>query len=140
VDINSSPGFQVGFESMRSLALRELLPLASPADKIVLGRKHGFDDWLTPAFVAVCARAEPLSLAEAKRMYVEDVACIYQAREQARGSSTAVATKAAQDAVSCVFEHHEASTASTCACTVDPTTGTSSNTIEFNLHHENPLY
>jgi hypothetical protein len=92
-----------GFESMRSLALRELLPLASPVDKIVLGRKYGFDDWLTPAFVAVCARAEPLSLAEAKRMDIDDVARIYLAREQARDSSMIIAVEMAQKAVACVF-------------------------------------
>lgn len=59
--------------------------------------------WLTPAFVAVCAQAEPLTLAEARRMSVNDVARIYEARERARGSSTPVAAEAAQDAVACVF-------------------------------------
>jgi hypothetical protein len=72
----------------------------------VLGRKYGFDDWLTPAFVAVCARAEPLSLVEAKRMDGEDVARIYQAREQARRSSTAVAIEVAQAAVVSVFSNN----------------------------------
>jgi hypothetical protein len=102
-----------GFESLQSLALKELLPLASPVDKIVLGRKYSFDDWLTPAFVAVCARAEPLSLEEAKRMDGEDVARIYQAREKARGSSMVVALEAAQKAVACVFGIEEEVTATT---------------------------
>jgi hypothetical protein len=95
------------FKSMRSLALQELLPLASPVDKIVLGRKYGFDDWLIPAFVAVCARAEPLSLSEAKLLDVEDVALIFQARERGRGSSMPLATAEAQDAVACVFSSRE---------------------------------
>jgi hypothetical protein len=98
---------------MRSLALRELLPLASPVDKIVLGRKYGFDDWLTPAFVAICARAEPLSVAEAKRMDNEDVARIYLAREQARGTSTVVSTEVAQKAVVCAFGNKEEETVTT---------------------------
>jgi hypothetical protein len=96
-----------GFESICSLALRELLPLASPVDKIVLGRKYGFDDWLTPAFVAVCARAEPLSLAEAEKMSNGDVTRIFQARERARSSSAPVATMVAEDAVACVFVDEE---------------------------------
>jgi hypothetical protein len=96
---------------MRTLALRRLLPLASPVDKIVLGRQYGFGDWLTPAFVAVCARAEPLSLAEAKRMDGEDVARIYQAREKARGSSISVPSEVAQEAVACVFYIGEETTA-----------------------------
>jgi hypothetical protein len=92
-----------GFESIRSLALRELLPLASPVDKIVLGRKYGFDGWLTPAFVAVCARAEPLSLAEADKMSNADVTRIFQARERARLSSAAVDSATAQEAIACIF-------------------------------------
>jgi hypothetical protein len=91
------------FESIRSLALRELLPLASPVDKIVLGRKYGFDDWLTPAFVAVCARAEPLSLAEAEKMSNADVTRIFQARERARSSNVSVDSSTAEEAVGCIF-------------------------------------
>jgi hypothetical protein len=117
-----------GFESILSLALREILPLASAVDKIVLGRKYGFDDWLTPAFVAVCARAEPLSLEEAKRMDGEDVARIYQAREQARGSSTAVAMEVAQKAVACVFGNEE-EVSTTTGLDIDDTVRNTSSTI-----------
>jgi hypothetical protein len=92
-----------GFESICSLALREVLPLASPVDKIVLGRKYGFVDCLTPAFVAVCARAEPLSLAEAEKMSNADVTRIFQARERARSSSASVDSAKAQEAVACIF-------------------------------------
>jgi hypothetical protein len=92
-----------GFESIRSLALCELLPLAPPVDKIVLGRKYGFDDWLTPTYVAVCARAEPLSLAEAEKMSNADVTRIFQARERARSSSASVDSAMAQKAVVCIF-------------------------------------
>jgi hypothetical protein len=125
-----------GFKSMRTLALRKLLPLASPVDKIVLGRKYGFDDWLTPAFVAVCARAEPLSLAEAKRMDGEDVARIYQAREKARGSSISVSTEAAQEAVDCVFGNSEATTATSHFKKDDAGHRTSSTADILDLHPE----
>jgi hypothetical protein len=125
-----------GFESIRTLALRKLLPLASPVDKIVLGRKYGFDDWLTPAFVAVCARAEPLSLEEAKRMDSEDVACIYQAREKARGSSISVPTKVAQEAVTYVFGKSEATNATNHFDKDDTGDRTSSTTDNVDLNCE----
>jgi hypothetical protein len=96
-----------GFESIRSLALQELLPLASPVDKIVLGRKYGFDDWLKPAFSDVCARAEPLSLEEAEKMSNTDVTRIFQAREHARLSHTSVGLATAQKAVDFIFSNSE---------------------------------
>jgi hypothetical protein len=117
--------------------LKELLPLASPVDRIVLGRKYGFNDWLTPAFVAVCARAEPLSLEEAKRMDGEDVARIYQAREQARGSSTAVATEVAQAAVTSVFGNSEEATVITSSDANDTAHCTSSTMKDLNVRPEN---
>jgi hypothetical protein len=125
-----------GFESIQSLALKELLPLASPVDKIVLGRKYGFDDWLIPAFVAVCARAEPLSLAEAKRMDGEDVARIYQAREKVRGSSIAIATEVAEAAVGCIFGNYKAATGFTPADMNTPACDTSSTAKVVNLRPE----
>jgi hypothetical protein len=78
--------------------------LASAVDKIILGRKYGFDGWLTPAFIAVCARAEPLSMAEAEKMSNADVTRIFQARERARSSNaTSVDSATAQEAVACIF-------------------------------------
>jgi hypothetical protein len=115
-----------GFESVRSLALRELLALASPVDKIVLGRKYGLECWLNPAFVAVCARAEPLSVAEAKRMDNEDVARINLAREQARASSMVVAVEIAQKAVACAFGIKEEGDVTTKPDTDNSTRDTSS--------------
>jgi hypothetical protein len=89
-----------GFESIRALAIRELRPLASAVDRIVLGRRYGIDDWLPDALTALCQRAAPLSAEEAEHMSKEDILRIFQAREQARSSSTPVDEKLAKEAVS----------------------------------------
>jgi hypothetical protein len=125
--------FKWGFESIRSLALRELLPLASPVDKIVIGRDYGLEDWLTPAFVDVCARAEPLSLEEAEKMSNADVTRIFQAREHARSSSAPVATMAAEGAVACIFSNNEV-TSTTPADYIDGTANPPPVAVEFKPH------
>ncbi|KDQ59110.1 hypothetical protein JAAARDRAFT_33840 [Jaapia argillacea MUCL 33604] len=73
-----------GYESIRSLAIREIFPLSSPIDKIVLGRKYDIPDWLRDAYVAVCERREPISLEEAMRLGLEEVVKISKARHELR--------------------------------------------------------
>jgi hypothetical protein len=88
-----------GFDSIRALAIRELLPLASPVDRVVLSRQYDIDDWLPDALTALCQRADPLSAEEAEHMSKEDILRIFQAREQARSSSTTVDLDLAKEAV-----------------------------------------
>ncbi|KAF7971539.1 hypothetical protein HWV62_20850 [Athelia sp. TMB] len=64
---------QWSFESIKALAVCNLGPIASPIDKIVLGRRHGVNDWLKSAYTAVCLQEGPLSLQEGRRLGVDDV-------------------------------------------------------------------
>lgn len=73
-----------GFASIRAIAACEVFLLAPAVDRIVLGRKYGFDSWLLDALVEVCQRTDSLSLLEACRMSVEDYVRISQAREAVR--------------------------------------------------------
>ena len=73
-----------GFASIRAIAACEVFLLATAVDRIVLGRKYGFDSWLLDALVEVCERTDSLSLLEACRMSVEDYVRISQAREAIR--------------------------------------------------------
>ena len=61
------------FESIKALAILKLAPIASPIDKIVLGRRHGVNDWLKSAYTAVCLQEAPLNLQEGRRLGVDDV-------------------------------------------------------------------
>ena len=58
--------------------------LASPIDKIVLGRKHHVLDWLTDAYRMVCQRLEALTLEEANQLRLEDVVTISSLRQDIR--------------------------------------------------------
>ncbi|KDQ59056.1 hypothetical protein JAAARDRAFT_651278 [Jaapia argillacea MUCL 33604] len=68
-----------GYESIRSLAIREIFPLCSPIDKIVLGREYDISDWLRDAYILVCERREPITLEEARRLGLEEVVKISKA-------------------------------------------------------------
>lgn len=70
------------FAALRDLAAKNVLPLASSVDQIVLGRKYGFGNWLLDAFTSVCQRKEPLAYEEASRMNLADAVRISQLREK----------------------------------------------------------
>lgn len=70
------------FLSIRNLAIRTLTSLASPIDKIVLGRKHGIIEWLNDAYEAVCLRSDSLSLEEGWKLQMEDIIKISSLRYQ----------------------------------------------------------
>ncbi|VDC03761.1 unnamed protein product [Peniophora sp. CBMAI 1063] len=72
------------FDDIRAAAIEGLGPLASPCEKLVLGRLHHVDNWLHPAFVELCLRPEPLNLAEVKILSHEDIVLIMTAREAVR--------------------------------------------------------
>ena len=61
------------FKSVRALAVKHLAPIASPIDKIVLGRKHSINEWLGDAYRSVCTRPEPLTHDEGMRLGMGDV-------------------------------------------------------------------
>jgi hypothetical protein len=70
------------FKSIKALAIKQLACIASPIDKIVLGRKHNIEEWLGDAYEAVCVRDEPLTLEEGNRLGMEDVIKISATRQR----------------------------------------------------------
>lgn len=68
------------FKSVRVLAIKSLSSIASPVDKIILGRKYDIEEWLSDAYEAVCRRPEPLTLEEGIRLQMDDVIKIYAIR------------------------------------------------------------
>ena len=72
------------FESIRVFAIKQLEIIASPIDKIVIGRRHNVLDWLVNAYGAVCERTDALTLDEAKLLGMEDVVKISSLRQDIR--------------------------------------------------------
>ncbi|KDQ53596.1 hypothetical protein JAAARDRAFT_209942 [Jaapia argillacea MUCL 33604] len=72
------------FTTIRSLAIRELFPLASPIDKIVVGRQYDIPEWLQDAYIAVCERPEALTKKEGERLGLDEVIKISQLRQDVR--------------------------------------------------------
>ncbi|KAH9067665.1 hypothetical protein EDB87DRAFT_18972 [Lactarius vividus] len=72
-----------GFASIRKLALKSINP-PTPHDRLILARTYTVDQWVQPALTALCERAEPLSLAEAQQMRMEDVVLVAAVREDVR--------------------------------------------------------
>ncbi|KII95532.1 hypothetical protein PLICRDRAFT_34422, partial [Plicaturopsis crispa FD-325 SS-3] len=74
-----------GFSSIRTLAIKELADLASPVDKIVLGRKYDITAWLAGAYDAILRRAAALSEEEEGiRLGMREAMKIAKAREDMR--------------------------------------------------------
>ncbi|KZP25201.1 hypothetical protein FIBSPDRAFT_734545 [Athelia psychrophila] len=70
------------FESIRVLAIAQLAPIASPIDKIVLGRRYGVNEWLPGAYGTVCVRPTALTLDEGRRLGIDDVIRINTIRQE----------------------------------------------------------
>jgi hypothetical protein len=79
-----------GFESIQSLATEHLTLLASPIDKIVLGRKYHITEWLQNAYRTVCQREHTLTLEEGLRLGMAEVINISHARQAVRQDMTLV--------------------------------------------------
>jgi hypothetical protein len=75
------------FQHLRTAAITAIRPLASAVDKLVLGRAYGFTDWVPSAYTDLLARTDDLTVAEARRMDIEDVVAIAQGRREARTQS-----------------------------------------------------
>ncbi|KAI5890033.1 uncharacterized protein SCHCODRAFT_02669241 [Schizophyllum commune H4-8] len=74
-------------ESLRTLAAEEIVPQASPFDKVSVAREFELGrDWLVPAFVDICARPQWLNCAEAERLGLPTVVEIGRIREEVRTS------------------------------------------------------
>lgn len=100
-----------GFASIRKLALKSIKP-PTPHDQLILARTHAVDQWVLPALTALCERAEPLSLTEARQMRIEDVVLVATVREDVRKSffiprDTAKVTQVVQAALAGKLPHNE---------------------------------
>ncbi|KZP16652.1 hypothetical protein FIBSPDRAFT_713527, partial [Athelia psychrophila] len=62
-----------GFQSIRTLSITQLTPIATDIDKIVLGRQYEINPWLHEAFTAVCMREQSVTKEEGRRMRVDDI-------------------------------------------------------------------
>ena len=74
------------FESIRSLALGQIGPHATPVDLVVLGMRYGMVSWVQAGRVQLCRREEPLTHQEAARMGIEEVTNISATRHHIRPS------------------------------------------------------
>ena len=78
-----------GFASLRKLALKSIRPPTS-YDQLVLARTYSVEQWVLPALTALCSRALPLSLDEARQMDIDDVILVASVREEIRGGALQV--------------------------------------------------
>jgi len=90
------------FESIKALAIEKLAVIASPIDRIVLGRRYEITEWLVDAYTAACERSSALTLEEAGRLGLEDVVKISFLRQEIRTLSSGPA-RASVDVVSTTF-------------------------------------
>jgi hypothetical protein len=72
-----------GFTSIRDMAIRCLKP-PKAHQRLILGRKHGIDQWILPALQELCERPEPPTPDEARLMGLEDVILVGSVREKVR--------------------------------------------------------
>ena len=78
-----------GFASIHRLALNSIKP-PTAHDRLLLARSYSVDDWVIPALSALCERATPLSLSEARQMSIEDVVLVSTVREDIRNHALQV--------------------------------------------------
>ncbi|KAI0250026.1 hypothetical protein BJV78DRAFT_616049 [Lactifluus subvellereus] len=71
------------FASLRKLAMKSIKP-PTPYDQLLLARAYAVDNWVLPALSALCTRAMPVTLKEARQMSIEDVVLVATVREDIR--------------------------------------------------------
>ncbi|EIM82231.1 uncharacterized protein STEHIDRAFT_102727 [Stereum hirsutum FP-91666 SS1] len=77
------------FPSIRNLAIKNFTPSASDVDKIVLGHRYRFEEWLLPGYTGLCERKEPLTPEEGDRLEKQDIIAIARVREELRSNASA---------------------------------------------------
>jgi len=75
------------FQSIKGLAIKQLAPITSSVDKVVLGRRHSITEWLSDAYSAICERRDALTLEEGIRLGMEDVIKIAAVRQGEQSSN-----------------------------------------------------
>jgi hypothetical protein len=77
------------FASLRKLALSSIEPPTS-FDQLLLARAYAVDSWVLPALSALCTRATPVTLKEARQLSIEDVVLVATVRENIRNDTPPV--------------------------------------------------
>lgn len=72
------------FISIRELAVRKLLDIALPVDKVILGQRYAERQLLISGYREICCRYYGLTLDEGLRLGMEDVIQIGHVREAIR--------------------------------------------------------
>jgi hypothetical protein len=76
---------------IRSMAIKNLDKLASPARKISLGRKYDHPTWIPEGFMTLCLQADFLTEEEAGELELKDIVGCATARERIRAKVMDVA-------------------------------------------------
>ncbi|KAF8643566.1 hypothetical protein AX16_008954 [Volvariella volvacea WC 439] len=71
----------LSFKSIRSLAIERLSIIATPIDKISMGRRCGIHHWLRDAYREICTRRAPLTKEEGRRVGADELVAIMEARQ-----------------------------------------------------------
>ncbi|KZV76530.1 hypothetical protein PENSPDRAFT_422682 [Peniophora sp. CONT] len=69
------------FDALRNRAISSLEKLITPSEKLFLARAYDVPQWCIPAYTLLALRADPLSVAEVRRLDAEDVVLVTSARE-----------------------------------------------------------
>jgi hypothetical protein len=72
---------------VRSRAITEINifhPRIDPVDQVVLAVRHNVPEWLPQAYTAICKRAEPIEIDDARKLGLETTVLLAKAREGVR--------------------------------------------------------
>ncbi|TFK62676.1 hypothetical protein BDN72DRAFT_848422 [Pluteus cervinus] len=81
------------FPAIRKLAMAQLESVASPIDRIVLGRKYEFSKLVASGYVELCQRKAPITLLEGHSLGMSDVIDISSIRHHLRSGAGGAETK-----------------------------------------------
>jgi len=74
------------FTDYRQLAISRLAQLASPVDRILLGRSYDIPEWITTAYLELCKRDDALTYEEGQRLGMYDVILLSDIRQSIRAN------------------------------------------------------
>ncbi|TFK59103.1 hypothetical protein BDN72DRAFT_851455 [Pluteus cervinus] len=74
------------FPAVRKLAIAQLEAIASPIERIVLGRKYDFSKLVTSGYIELCRRDAPITLLEGHKLGTTDIIDISSIRHHLRST------------------------------------------------------
>jgi hypothetical protein len=73
------------FQSLQKRAISELDSIATPIEKVVLGREYDIPELRLPAYIDLCKSLVPLTEDDGERLGLQDVIKIYRVRQELWG-------------------------------------------------------